>query len=93
MGGLSLSVAQFIAPVATITTREWGTRTTLIIGIILQTAALLGASWSTEIWRLFLSQGVCFDFGMGMQFSVIVDIIPQRFDRRRSLANGAGTAE
>ncbi|ATZ53641.1 hypothetical protein BCIN_09g04460 [Botrytis cinerea B05.10] len=92
VGGLSLSMAQFIAPVATITTREWGTRTTLTIGIMLQTAALLGASWSTEIWQLFLSQGLCFGFGMGMQFSATVGIIPQWFDRRRSLANGIGTA-
>ncbi|GFF85204.1 MFS general substrate transporter [Aspergillus lentulus] len=69
IGGLSLSMAQFTAPVATITTRKWGTRTTLTIGIILQSAALLGASWATEIWRLFLSQALCFGFGMGMQFS------------------------
>ncbi|TGO61167.1 hypothetical protein BCON_0029g00080 [Botryotinia convoluta] len=93
VGGISLSMAQLIAPVATITTREWGTRTTLTIGIILQTAALLGASWSTEIWQLFLSQGLCFGFGMGMQFSATVGIVPQWFDRRRSLANGIGTAE
>lgn len=85
-------MAQFIAPVATITTRKWGTRTTLVIGIILQSAALLGASWSTEIWQLFLSQAVCFGFGMGMQFSATVGIIPQWFGRRRSLANGIGTA-
>ncbi|KAI9042438.1 MCT family MFS transporter [Aspergillus affinis] len=92
VGGLSLSLAQFIAPVATITTREWGTRASLAIGITLQTAALLGASWATEIWQLFLSQAVCFGFGMGMQFSATVGIIPQWFNRRRSLANGIGTA-
>ncbi|TGO53479.1 hypothetical protein BOTNAR_0294g00100 [Botryotinia narcissicola] len=92
VGGLSLSMAQFIAPVTTITTREWGMRATLTIGIILQTAALLGASWSTEIWQLFLSQGLCFGLGMGMQFSTTVGIIPQWFARRRSLANGMGTA-
>ncbi|KAH8698110.1 major facilitator superfamily domain-containing protein [Phaeosphaeriaceae sp. PMI808] len=92
VGGLSLSMAQFIAPVATITTRNWGTKATLAIGIVLQTVALLGASWSTEIWQLFLSQAICFGFGMGMQFSATVGIIPQWFDSRRSLANGIGTA-
>lgn len=85
-------MAQFIAPVATITTRKWGTKASLAIGIILQTAALLGASWATEIWQLFLSQAVCFGFGMGMQFSSTVGIIPQWFGRRRSLANGIATA-
>jgi MFS family permease len=85
-------MAQFIAPVATITTRKWGTRSTLTIGIVLQSAALLGASWATQIWQLFLSQALCFGFGMGMQFSGTVGIIPQWFSRRRSLANGIGTA-
>lgn len=85
-------MAQFIAPVATITTREWGTKATLAIGIVLQSGALLAASWSTEIWHLFLSQAVCFGFGMGMQFSSTVGIIPQWFNRRRSLANGIATA-
>ncbi|GFN10378.1 MFS transporter [Aspergillus tubingensis] len=92
VGGLSLSMAQFIAPVATITTRMWCTRVTLMIGITLQTAALLGASWAGQIWQLFLSQALCFGFGMGMQFSATVGIIPQWFTRRRSLANGIATA-
>ncbi|KAJ9190673.1 hypothetical protein DTO166G4_1329 [Paecilomyces variotii] len=90
--GLSLSMAQFIAPAATIITREWGTRTTLGIGILLQSGALFGASWSTQVWQLFLSQALCFGFGMGMQLSATVGIIPQWFSRRRSLANGIGTA-
>ncbi|PYH37999.1 MFS transporter [Aspergillus neoniger CBS 115656] len=81
VGGLSLSMAQFIAPVATITTRMWGTRVTLMIGITLQTAALLGASWAGQVWQLFLSQALA-----------TVGIIPQWFTRRRSLANGIATA-
>ncbi|TGO73398.1 hypothetical protein BELL_0364g00020 [Botrytis elliptica] len=93
MGGLFLSMAQFIAPIATITMGEWGTRTTLTIGIILQNTTLLSVSWSTEIWQLVLSQGVCFGFGMGMQFCATFGMIPQCFDRRRSLENGIGTAE
>ncbi|KAJ5344573.1 major facilitator superfamily domain-containing protein [Penicillium brevicompactum] len=92
VGGLSLSMAQLIAPVATITTRVWGTRASLVIGITLQTVALLAASWAKETWQLFLSQALCFGFGMGMQFSSTVGIVPQWFTRRRSLANGIATA-
>ncbi|EEA25053.1 hypothetical protein TMatcc_011281 [Talaromyces marneffei ATCC 18224] len=92
IGDRSLSMVQFIAPVATITTRSWGTTNYLNIGITLQTAALLGASWASQIWQLFLSHALCFGFGMGMQFSAIVSIIPQWFTRRRSLANGVATA-
>ena len=92
IGGLSIAMCQTVSPLATIVTRIYGTRTTLLIGVFLQTAALLGASWSREIWQLFLSQGVCFGFGMGFLFIGSVGLIPQWFDKRRSLANSIGAA-
>jgi MFS family permease len=67
--------------------RKRGIYPVLALGIFLQTLALLGASWSVEIWQLFLSQGLCFGFGMGFIFNATVGIIPQWFDRRRSFAN------
>lgn len=68
VGGLSISQALLVSPIATITTRLYGTRVTLLIGVFLETLALIGASFSREIWQLFLSQGVCFGFGMGFLF-------------------------
>jgi MFS family permease len=65
---------------------------TMMIGIMFETAALLGASWSTEIWQLFLSQGICFGWGMGFLFIASVGLIPQWFDKRRSFANSIGAA-
>nr|OQO17730.1 hypothetical protein B0A51_12884 [Rachicladosporium sp. CCFEE 5018] len=91
VGSLSISCAMLVSPLATLTTRTWGTRTTLLIGVALQTASLLGASWAKEVWQLFLSQGVAFGVGMGFLFVGSVGIIPQWFTTRRSLANGVGT--
>lgn len=92
VGSLSISCALMLSPVATITTREYGTRTTLLIGTVLEAGALISASFATRIWHLFLSQGVCFGFGMGFLFVGSVGIVPQWFTTRRSLANGIGTA-
>ncbi|KAB8291247.1 hypothetical protein EYC80_009934 [Monilinia laxa] len=92
VGGLSISLGLFMAPVATSCTRKFGLKVTLAIGILLQTAGLLGASFSYEIWHLFLSQGVAFGFGMGFLFVGSVGVVPQWFSRRRSLANGISTA-
>jgi len=58
VGSLSISCAMLVSPFATMTTRLYGTRATLFIGIVFETASLLGASWAREIWQLFLSQGV-----------------------------------
>lgn len=92
VGSLSIACALLLSPVATITTREFGTRTTLLIGTVLEAAALISASFATKIWHLFLSQGVCFGFGMGFLFVGSVGIVPQWFTTRRSLANGIATS-
>ncbi|RDW66231.1 hypothetical protein BP6252_09866 [Coleophoma cylindrospora] len=92
VGGLSISMACFFAPLATISTRQLGTRTTLLIGVIFEAGALLGASFATRIYQLFLSQGVCFGFGMSFLFVASVGVVPQWFLKRRSFANSIATA-
>ena len=92
IGGLSISQALLISPLSTYITRVYGTRTTLLLGVALETLALISASFTHEIWQLFLSQGVCFGFGMGFLFVGSVGIIPQWFTKKRSLANGIGSA-
>ena len=91
VGSLSISSAMLISPVATTTTRFFGTKVTLFTGVILETASLIGASFASEIWQLFLSQGVCFGLGMGFLFIGSVPIVPQWFTTRRSLASGIAT--
>jgi MFS family permease len=92
VGGLSISQALMVSPVATMTTRVFGTRTTLLIGVFLETISLIGASFAKEIWQLFLSQGICFGWGMGFLFVGSVTVTPQWFTTRRSLANGLSAA-
>lgn len=68
IGGLSISMALLISPLATTTTRLYGTRVTLLLGVAFETLALIGASFTQQIWQLFLSQGICFGWGMGFMF-------------------------
>ncbi|KAA6410826.1 MAG: mfs transporter [Lasallia pustulata] len=91
VGGLSISMALLVSPVATYVTRLRGTRTTLLLGVFFEALSLIGASFSTQIWQLFLSQGVCFGWGMGFLFVGSVGVVPQWFTKRRSLANGIAT--
>jgi MFS family permease len=92
IGGLSISQALIISPLATLTTRLFSTRTTLLIGVVLETASFIGASFATRIWHLFLTQGLCFGWGMGFLFVGSVGIAAQWFTTRRSLANGIAAA-
>jgi MFS family permease len=92
IGGLSISQGLIVSPVATLTTKRYGTRTTLLIGVVLETVSFIGASFATNIWHLFLSQGICFGWGMGFLFVGSVGIAAQWFTTHRSLANGCCAA-
>ncbi|KAF2260126.1 putative MFS transporter [Lojkania enalia] len=88
VGGLSISCAMLVSPLATLSTRYFGTHVSLSFGIALETAGLIGASFAYSIWHLFLSQGIAFGIGMGFLFVASVGIPPQWFTTKRSLANG-----
>lgn len=92
VGSLSISCALLLSPLATICARELGTKPAMGIGIVLEAASLICASFATKIWHLFLTQGIMFGFGMGLLFVPSVSIVPQWFTTRRSLANGFSAA-
>ncbi|RAL01011.1 MCT family MFS transporter [Aspergillus ibericus CBS 121593] len=91
-GGLSISCALLVAPLATSLIHLSGTRLVLNLGVFFETVSLIGSSFATELWHIFLSQGVCFGWGMGFLFVGSVGITPQWFHRRRSLAMGINAA-
>ncbi|KIX99828.1 uncharacterized protein Z520_04464 [Fonsecaea multimorphosa CBS 102226] len=92
IGGLSISQSLLSAPVVNISTRRIGTKATLLIGTVLLFVALFGASYATEIWHLFLTQGVCFGWAMGLLYIPATASLPQWFSTRRSLAMGIASS-
>lgn len=92
VGSLSISCALLVSPIATIGVREMGTKPTMMLGVVLESASLIGASFASKIWHLFLTQGILFGVGMGFLFVASVPIVPQWFTTKRSLANGFSTS-
>ena len=92
IGGLSISQALLVSPIVSMSNRKVGTRPTLLIGTILVFVSLLGASFATEIWHLFLSQGLCFGYGMGFLYITATAILPKWFSSRRSLVLGIASS-
>ncbi|KAK7951158.1 uncharacterized protein PG986_006886 [Apiospora aurea] len=89
IGGLSISIALLLSPLATalVGWKPMGTNKTIFVGAILETASYIGASFTTKIWHLVLSQGVAFGAGMGLIFTTAIPVTAQWFNERRSLAN------
>lgn len=92
VGALSISCGVAISPIAALISRYCGLRFTLLLGATIEALSLIGASWATEIWHLFLSQGAGFGVGFGLLFVGSVGVVSQWFSSRRSVANGFATA-
>ena len=73
--------------------RRFGHQPTMILGAAFLALGLISASFvQGVIWQLYLSQGVMVGFGVGLLTIPSMAILPQWFDKKRSLANGIGSA-
>lgn len=59
---------------------------------MLETVAFIGASFTSQIWHLILSQGIAFGLGMGFLFVASVPVVPQWFTTKRSFANAVAAS-
>ncbi|CAO3625109.1 unnamed protein product [Mucor hiemalis] len=81
---LLLALGMFITPVI----QRIGFRGTMAIGTILSPLALILASFATELWQIYLTQGILFGFGSAFAFSPSVTLPSQWFTSKRALATG-----
>ncbi|KAL5336389.1 major facilitator superfamily domain-containing protein [Aspergillus crustosus] len=92
VSGLSISCALLYAPVVTTYSPILSLRFFIVLGAIFEAASMIGASFTTHSWQLFLSQGLCFSLGLGSLFMSTVGIPNQWFKKRRGIANGIVSA-
>ncbi|KAI9016476.1 major facilitator superfamily domain-containing protein [Phycomyces nitens] len=69
-----------------------GFRVVMVIGTICSTLGLMLASLSTQMWHLYLTQGLLFGFGASLVYMSVVTTIPQWFTTKRGLAMGISSA-
>ncbi|KAG0281963.1 hypothetical protein BGZ95_000028 [Linnemannia exigua] len=67
---------------------RWGYRFTSITGTFIMTAALVLASFSTQLWHLYLSQGLLFGIGASLVYFSSVAAPTHWFEKKRGLAMG-----
>ncbi|KAI8638406.1 major facilitator superfamily domain-containing protein [Parasitella parasitica] len=77
-----------MGPLSQIIASRFGIKAVLIIGTLLATLGLELASLSTEIWQLYLTQGVLFGSGASFLYVTAMSTAPLWFDKRRGLALG-----
>lgn len=92
IGGLQFALSLIFSPFITVAVRKWGTQVPMLIGIALQTAGFISASFASQIWHLYLSQGVLIGIGLNFIFVPCAPVLSQWFERKRSLATGISAA-
>lgn len=58
------------------------------MGVLLECGSLIGASFATDVWQLYLGQGLGFSFGVGFFLVSTQNTVVQWFSKHRSLASG-----
>ncbi|ORY52055.1 MFS general substrate transporter [Rhizoclosmatium globosum] len=66
----------------------FGFRTMVGVGTTLMAAALVLASFCTQIWQLMITQGFLFGFGACLCYFPSISSVSQWFDKKRSVATG-----
>ncbi|KAK8086009.1 hypothetical protein PG994_000983 [Apiospora phragmitis] len=66
----------------------FGARPMLILSFVLSVAGLIGLSFATQYWQIFLAQSLCFGLGSAAAFIPGLVVAGQYFKKKRALALG-----
>ncbi|GAA5815558.1 hypothetical protein MFLAVUS_009070 [Mucor flavus] len=88
VGTIALVCLNSVSPLVQICASRFGIRVVLITGTFLVGLGLEMAGFSTQIWHLYLTQGVLFGVGASCIYVAIMGVAPQWFTKRRGLALG-----
>lgn len=88
IGGMVVFLAQFLAPLAALLVKVFGQTPVFLAGIALQTLGYFLASACTELWQVFICQGVLVGLSFALIFIPGTLVLPTWFDKQRATAMG-----
>ncbi|CAO3611494.1 unnamed protein product [Cunninghamella echinulata] len=88
VGTIGFSFCGLMGPVNQFITSKIGTRWVMFIGSLLMSIGLILASFSEEVWHLYMTQSIIHGTGSALLYIVSMSISPQWFEKRRGLAMG-----
>lgn len=91
VGGMAFGIGLFFSPLINSLYNAIGMKPMIILGNCIQFTALMLASFATNRWQIFCTQGLLQSFGLAVLSIPMLTILPQYFDKHRILAGGLGT--
>lgn len=88
VGSIAAGVLLLPGPFTLPMIRLFTLRVIVFVGIVLASSGYLLASCATQLWHLYLTQGLLFGWGGGMVFFATISLPSQYFEKKRGLATG-----
>ncbi|KAG0230561.1 hypothetical protein BGW42_000865 [Actinomortierella wolfii] len=92
IGTLAFGVMYMFGSVCSMFAAKIGYRKMVLTGAVFVTGSLVAASFATQIWHLYLTQGVMYGIGAAMANPCVLSAPSQWFVKRRGMASGLGIA-
>lgn len=92
IGGLTFGTGLFFAPFINKILGVIGIQYTAALGVLMQFASLILASFVTKLWQLYLTQGILQAFGLAFMTIPALLILPQWFKHKRTFASAISAA-
>ncbi|CAO3595419.1 unnamed protein product [Absidia cylindrospora] len=88
VGTLGFMFSGLLGPVSQILVSAFGTRWVMFVATILISSGLIFASFSVELWHLYMTQSILHGIGAAILNILSMVIAPQWFNKRRGFAMG-----
>jgi Flp pilus assembly pilin Flp len=75
IGGLTPGAVMIVAPLVTVLTKLTSMEVTMASGAAMLRGAFIAASCASQIWHLYLSQGVLVDIGVGCLYAPSLPVL------------------
>lgn len=88
IAGLTIFLGQGLSPFSILLMRIIGLKITMFFGIVIMAAAFSLASYATQLWHLYVTQGFMIGCAISLIFAPATTILPGWFLRKRAVSMG-----
>ncbi|KAG0199960.1 hypothetical protein BGX28_006867 [Mortierella sp. GBA30] len=88
VGSLAIMALDIAGPFTGSICDHFGHRQSALVGVIIMTLSLVAASFATEVWQLYLSQGLLYGLGASLTYFAALTLPSQWFTQSRGLVTG-----
>lgn len=92
IGGIVVFLAQFLAPLSIFCVRVFGPTPVHLTGVAIQTVAYFLAAQCTQLWQIYLCQGLLVGFSFSFVFLPGTVMLPTWFEKRKATSMGIAVA-